>query len=153
VGEYHVNFLSQKIYVLLVYSPSIGKNMEKDDNTAHTPEGELVPVSIKNVAVIFKKVKTEGLTTVKELTEGPEGPKGVEILKYYKIKTTADYKKDEEGDVTIRLTLPGDLRAKKRKLWQWDKIKETWYNITKYYNEEHNYIIGKTKHISIFGVT
>ncbi len=83
----------------------------------------------------------------------PPGPNGEKIIKYYKIKTTAKYKKDEKGDITIRITLPENLRAKERKLWQWDKTNNKWYNITKYYNSEYNYIIGKTKHISIFGVT
>jgi len=153
VGEHNVNFLSRKIYVLLVYYPSIGKKMEKDDNTAHTPKGEHVAVFIKNVAVIFKKVTSEGLTTVKEPKKKPPGPNGEKIIKYYKIKTTAEYKKDEKGDIKIRLALPWKLRAEERKLWQWDKTNNKWYNITKYYNSEYNFIVGKTKHISIFGVT
>ncbi len=124
--------------------------MEKDENTAHTREGEHVPVFIKNVAIIFKKVTSEGLTTVKELARGPNGEK---IVKCIEITTTAEYKKEEKGDIKIRLILPWELHAEERKLWQWDETNKKWYNITKYYNSEYNYIIGKTKHISIFGVT
>lgn len=127
--------------------------MEKDENTAHTREGEHVAVFIKNVAVIFKKVTSEGLTTVKEPKVKPTGPNGEKIVKYYEIETTAKYKKGEKGDIKIRLALPWKLRAEERKLWQWDEINEKWYNITKYYNSEYNFIVGKTKHISIFGVT
>jgi len=118
--------------------------MEKDENTR---EGTHVAVFIENVTVVFKEVTSKGMTTVKELEDGPEGPNGAKILRYYKIKTTADY-----DGVKIRLILPCDVHASA--LWKWLGEEKGWKNITKSYNSKYHFIIGnEMRRLSIFGVT
>ena len=117
----------------------------KEDNTR---EGSHVTVFVKNVAVTFEVVTSEGLTTVEKLDSGPEPPEGEEIQYYYCIKTTAEY----EGKIKIRIVLPCEEAADERKLLQWIKEKTIWKDITKHYSAKYHMLLGKTKHISIFGV-
>jgi len=115
----------------------------------NTRIGELVDVQVRGVAVVFTRVTSDGSTTVEEPATGPRPPKGVEISKYYRIETSAKSK----GKIMIRIILPRDVPpAETRKLLQWDEKNESWDDITTHYNSELNVIIGKTEHLSIFGV-
>lgn len=121
------------------------KLLEEDENTKI---GKHVAVFVENVTVVFNEVTSTGMTTVKELEDGPEGPNGAEILRYYKIKTTAEY----DGPVKIRLILPCDVPASE--LWKWLGEGKGWKNITKTYNSKYHFIVGKEmRRLSIFGVT
>ena len=119
--------------------------MERDENTR---VGDHVVVFVKNVAVSFKKVNSVGITIVKELDKGPDGPNGKKILQYYKIKTTAEY----DGPVKIRIVLPCNLQASE--LWKWLGDDKGWKRITKSYNSKYHFIVSeKLESLSIFGVT
>jgi len=115
----------------------------------NTREGEHVAVFVKNVAVVFQRVKTEGVTTVEELETGPEPPECKKIKQYYRIETSADY----EEKIKIRIILPYTIpRAKTRKLLQWIEEEERWEALESKYYPKYHYLVGKTEHISIFGV-
>ncbi len=115
----------------------------------NTRKGEHVAVFMKNVAVVFKRVIAEGVTTVEELDTGPEPRECEKIVAYYSIKTNAEY----EEKLKIRIILPYTVpRAKTRKLLQWNKEEECWKELESKYYPEYHYLIGKTEHISVFGV-
>jgi len=125
-----------------------------EDQTKYT-RASLPPVVVfmRNVTVVFSFVKSAGPTTVKKLTREeveeqgiPPLQNGKETVHYYDISTEATYK----GKIKIKIILPCEGRPAQGKLFQWNG--KNWIELESRYDEEYHYIIGKTDHLSVFGI-